>query len=71
MARIMDRLRAGSPVFAVERSGGGYVLVGRPDHRKEFNELVRELLNSDPDDCVILPVTDGGLGYERAIILPC
>lgn len=32
--------------------------------------MVRDLLDHDPDDFVILPVTDGKTGYDRAIILP-
>jgi hypothetical protein len=48
----------------------GFVLVRREDHCDEFNRLVRELLNRNSEEFVILPVTDGGRGYDRAIILP-
>ncbi len=70
MARMLDRLKVGSPVFAVERAGEGYVIVAEPHHHEEFTQLVRDLLNQAPDEFVVLPVTDGSTGYERAIILP-
>lgn len=44
----------------------GHVLVAEPRHREEFTQLVRELLERDTDAFLILPVTDGGIGYERA-----
>ena len=70
MGRVLDRLKAGSPVFAVEVAGDGYVLVADPQHSAEFSRLVNDLLNHETDEFVILPVTDGGTGYDRAIILP-
>lgn len=67
---VLDRLKAGSPVYTVEMAGNGYVLVAAPLHYAEFSRLVRDLLDHDADEFVILPVTDGGDGYDRAIILP-
>jgi hypothetical protein len=70
MGTLLDRLKTGSPDYAVEMAGDGFVLVRREDHCDEFNRLVRELLNRNSEEFVILPVTDGGKGYDRAIILP-
>ncbi len=70
MGKVLDRLKAGSPIFDVERAGDGYVLVADPRHSAEFSQLVRDLLNHETDEFVILPVTDGSTGYARAIILP-
>ena len=70
MGRLLDRLRAGSPAYAVEDAGEGFVLVAVPDHRDEFSDLVRDLINRNTEEFVVLPVTDGGHGYDRAVILP-
>ena len=70
MGRLLDSLKAPSQTYAVEPAGDGFVLVADQTHRAEFNALVRELLNRQTDEFVILPVTDGGDGYERAVILP-
>ena len=70
MGRVLDRLKAGSSSFAVEIAGDGYVLVADPRHAAEFSQLVRDLMDHSTDEFVILPVSDGGSGYDRAIILP-
>lgn len=70
MARMMDQLKAGSPVFGVENAGDCFVLVAVPERCQEFSDLVRDLLNQGTDEFVILPVTDGADGYDRAIIIP-
>ena len=70
MGKLLDKLKAGDPAYTLEVTGDGYVLVGDTDHRNEFDGLVRELLNRPTDEFVILPVTDGHTGYDRAIILP-
>lgn len=70
MGCVLDRLKAGSPVYTVETAGDGFVLVAAPSQHAEFSRLVRDLLDHDADEFVILPVTDGGHGYDRAIILP-
>ncbi|CAN5307297.1 hypothetical protein BH10PSE1_BH10PSE1_13660 [soil metagenome] len=71
MGKLLDTLRTASETYAVETAGDGFVLVAAEAHRDEFNALVRELLNREAVEFVVLPVTDGGTGYERAIILPC
>ena len=63
-------MKAGSPAFVVEATGDGYVLIADPQHYAEFSQLVRDLLDHDTDEFVILPVADGTRGYDRAIILP-
>lgn len=70
MGRVLDRLKAGSQIHKVERAGDGYVLVAHQGRYAEFSDLVRDLLDHDTDEFVILPVTDGGVGYDRAIIVP-
>lgn len=70
MAGVLDRLVSGSPLFEVERAEEGYVLVADPLHHEEFTQMVRDLLNHDTDEFVVLPVTDGNRGYDRAVILP-
>jgi hypothetical protein len=70
MGKFLDTLTRPSSTYAVERTGDGFVLVAESDHRLEFSDLVRDLLNEPSDEFVILPVSDGGFGYERAVILP-
>jgi hypothetical protein len=45
------------------------ILVAREHHREAFSDLVRDLINRDTEEFVVLPVTDGGTGYDRAVIL--
>ncbi len=71
MGRLLDRLTAGSAAYNVEPSGdGGYVLVRDDGHAEEFSKLVRNLIDLPTDEFVILPISDGHTGYERAVILP-
>jgi len=70
MGRLLERVTAGSPAYAVERTADGYILVGEAAYREEFSELVRDLLNHQSDELVVLPISDGQAGYESAIILP-
>ena len=70
MGKLIEKIVAGSPAYAVQSSAEGYVLIGESSYRDEFNVFVRELLNRQTEEFVILPVTDGHTGYERAIILP-
>jgi len=70
MGRLLDRLRAGSPSYAVEPTGDGFVLVAESNHRDEFDDLVRDLMATSNDEFAVIPVSDGGVGYERAVILP-
>jgi len=70
MGRLLDRLKAGSPAYAVEEAGEGFVLVALAERRDEFSDLVRDLINRNTEEFVVLPVTDGANGYDRAVILP-
>ena len=70
MGRLLDRLRAGSPSYEVEPTGEGFVLVAKTDHRDEFDDLVRDLMLTSTDEFAVIPVSDGGTGYDRAVILP-
>lgn len=70
MGKLLETLKAASATYAVQTAGGGFVLVAGVAHRAEFNALVRDLLNRQTDEFVVLPVTDGGTGYDRAVILP-
>jgi hypothetical protein len=70
MGKLLDRLKVASETYAVETAGDGFVLVAEQSHRVEFNALVRDLLSRQTDEFVILPVTDGGTGYARVVIVP-
>ena len=70
MGKFLDTLTRPSSTYAVERTAEGFVLVAGADHRLEFSALIRGLLDEPSDEFVILPVSDGGMGYERAVILP-
>lgn len=70
MGKLLDKITAGSPIYAVESTGDGYVLVKRDLYSDDFDRLVRELLDRQTTEFVVLPVTDGSTGYDRAIILP-
>jgi len=70
MGRLLDRLKAGSPSYAVEPTQEGFVLVAESHHRDEFDDLVRDLMATSSDEFVVIPVSDGSVGYERAVILP-
>ena len=56
--------------YSLEPAGEGYVRVRRQGRDAEFDRLIRDLMNRQTDEFVILPVRDGGVGYDRAIILP-
>lgn len=54
----------------IQETGYGFVLIRRVDRDDEFTSLVRQLRDWSDDDYVVLPVTDGRPGYERAVLLP-
>ena len=70
MGALLDRLRAGAPAYSLEPAGEGYVLVRQQGRDSEFDHLIRDLMNRQTDEFVILPIRDGSVGYDRAIILP-
>jgi hypothetical protein len=69
MGKILDRLKAGAPSYAIEEIGDGIVLIRTPAHAETFSMLVRDLLNTSGEEFVALPTTDGS-GYERVVLLP-
>lgn len=69
MGRLIEKITAGSRAYAVQKYDGGYILVSDAARGEEFSEFVRELLNHPTDEFVVLPISDGHMGYERAVIL--
>lgn len=70
MGGLLDQLRAGAPSYTVEETSAGLTLICQISHELEFSQLVRDLLNRNGSEFVVLPVTDGHQGYERAILVP-
>lgn len=71
MQSLRQRFEAGSPPYAVELiREGGFTLIRDELRAVEFSLLIRELLETPNKDFVVLPTSDGNLGYKRAIILP-
>lgn len=70
MGRLLDKLKAGAPKYVVEEADVGVVLIRRFEHDGEFTQLVRELINGNPEEFVVLPVSDGQAGYERVVLVP-
>ncbi|CAN5267064.1 hypothetical protein BH10PSE2_BH10PSE2_15490 [soil metagenome] len=70
MGHLLNRLRQASPAHRVETTGEGFVIVRRDGFEQAFNDLARTAINGDDTDFVAFPVSDGGLGYERVVILP-
>lgn len=71
MSVKLVELRTPNVDHEVEIAGHGFVIVRRTEaDRDVFNDLVREVLADSGNDYVALPVTDGGDGYERVVIVP-
>ena len=69
MGTLLDRLDARPDCFELEQTGFGVILIRRIDHEDDFTGLVRHLLDTEINEYVVLPVTDGYQGYERVILL--
>lgn len=69
MGKMLERLKAGSPVYSVEETDGGYVLIASGADGAAFSSLVRDLVNAVDDEFVALPISDGHTGYERVVLL--
>lgn len=70
MGRFLDRLKRDDPAYRLEATDDGLTLVRREGQADEFNELARQLINEGGSEFVVLPITDGGTGYERVVLLP-
>ncbi len=70
MVTLLDRLKVGSPAYVMSETEEGYLLIGAPDAKEQFSDLVRDLVNRGGDEFVVLPTSDGKTGYERVILLP-
>lgn len=70
MGRLLDRLKRDDPAYRLETNSDGLTLVRRDGQADEFNKLARQLINDGGSEFVVLPITDGGTGYERVVLLP-
>ena len=70
MGELLERLQLRSDCFDLEQTGYGVVLIRRIQCHDEFAKLVRHLVDWGGEEFVVLPVADGGRGYERVILLP-
>jgi hypothetical protein len=70
MGRFLDRLSRDDPAYELMASDDGYTLIGRAGHEDEFNELARDLIDNAGNEFVVLPSSDGQVGYERVFIIP-
>jgi len=71
MAPKLEALRAPDVGRNIEPAGDGFVIVRPSDaDRDVFNDLVRNVVAAAGDEYVALPVTDGGQGYDRVVIVP-
>lgn len=66
MGKLLNKLRDGSIDHAVEAIDCGFVITRRGEG---FDELVREAINNNNAEFVILPQPEGS-GYARAVIIP-
>lgn len=71
MQSLEERFRSGSPPYRLEPTGeGGFTLIRDEERADEFSRLVADLLALPAHDFIVIPTSDGNLGYRRAIILP-
>jgi hypothetical protein len=70
MDRYLDSLKQERPEYRVEQAAEGFVLVRRSAECPLFDTVAREVIEHAGADYVALPVTDGGVGYDRVIVLP-
>ena len=70
MGKLLNKMRAGAPSYVVEETAAGLTLICTTGHEIEFSQLIRDLLNQNSGEFVLLPAPDGHQGYERAILLP-
>ena len=70
MGRLLDKLRETSPVYDLKVDRDGFILVGRPEHREAFNDLVREAAGQSGGDFVIFATSDGQAGYSQMFVMP-
>lgn len=71
MKSLQARFEAGCPPWLLEPiNDSGFTLIRDEGRAVEFSQRVRELLETRHKEFVVLPTSDGNLGYKRAIILP-
>ncbi|WP_404418544.1 hypothetical protein [Brevundimonas vesicularis] len=70
MGRFLDKLSRDDPAYELSASDDGYTLISRAGHEDEFNELARDLIDNAGSEFVVLPSSDGQVGYERVFIIP-
>lgn len=70
MGRLLERLLEGGDAYSVRRETDGFMLVGDPDHRDEFSDLVREASDQAGEDFIVFTTSDGGLGYSQMFVMP-
>ena len=70
MGKLLDNLLATHPAYDITREKDGFVLIGKPDHLDEFNDVVRKAAEQAGDEFIIFPVSDGGVGYSQMFVVP-
>ena len=70
MKDLLSSIRTGSPLFEVEAVGEGWAIVPKPGQESAFSQMIEDLAFHPTDQFAIFPMSDGKLGYARAVILP-
>ena len=70
MQDLLATIQTGSDLFHVEASDNGWTIFPQTGRERAFTEMIGELAFRPNDEFAIIPLSDGNLGYERAIVLP-
>ena len=70
MGRLLDKLLKASPAYDIRQDEDGFILIGKPGHIDEFNDLVREAANRAGEEFVVFTTSDGHKGYSQMFVMP-
>jgi len=70
MDNLLASIRNGSPIFDVEKTADGFVIIPKEGQTAAFAQMIEDLAFSPEDRFAVFPVSDGKTGYARAVILP-
>ena len=71
MKNLLASIKNGSPIFDVEKTADGFVIIPKEGQEAAFTQMIDDLAFSPADGFAVFPMSDGETGYERAVILPC
>lgn len=70
MGRLLDQLIQGTPACDVRPEKDGFTLIGKPDRRDEFSDLVRDAAAKAGEDFLVFTISDGRHGYSQMFVMP-